>query len=61
MYTLSMDSYENVFRALTDSKVKYVIVGGVAMNLLGCPRFTNDIDVLLALDDQNLEAMEKAS
>lgn len=55
-----MDSYENVFRALTDAKVKYVIVGGVAMNLLGCPRFTNDIDVLLALDDQNLQAMKKA-
>ena len=30
------------------------------MNLLGCPRFTNDIDVLLALDHQNLEAMKKA-
>lgn len=24
------------------------------MNLLGCPRFTNDIDILLALDKENL-------
>lgn len=55
-----IDSYENVFRALSDAKVNYIIVGGVAMNLLGCPRFTNDIDVLLALDDQNLQAMKKA-
>ncbi len=55
-----MDSYENVFRALDDAKVKYIIVGGVAMNLLGCPRFTNDIDVLLALDHRNLEAMKVA-
>jgi len=55
-----MDSYQNVFQALAHAKVKYIIVGGVAMNLLGCPRFTNDIDVLLALDDQNLEAMKSA-
>lgn len=41
-------------------RVDYIIVGGVAMNLLGCPRFTNDIDILLALDNKNLKAMKKA-
>ena len=60
MYTVRMDSYKTVFRALSDAKVTYIIVGGVAMNLLGCPRFTNDIDVLLALDEKNLQAMTKA-
>lgn len=55
-----MDSYKDVFQALEKAKVRYIIVGGVAMNLLGCPRFTNDIDVLLALDHRNLEAMKKA-
>ena len=27
------------------------------MNLHGYPRFTNDIDILLALDNENLEKM----
>lgn len=55
-----MDSYQHVFAALTKEKVEYLIVGGVAMNLLGCPRFTNDIDVLLALNEENLQAMKEA-
>ena len=55
-----MDSYKHVFEELDQANVQYIIVGGVAMNLLGCPRFTNDIDILLALDVKNLEAMKKA-
>ena len=55
-----MDSYKNIFLALSRAKVEYIIVGGVAMNLLGCPRFTNDIDILLALDPENLQAMKNA-
>ncbi|OGJ66013.1 hypothetical protein A3A67_02995 [Candidatus Peribacteria bacterium RIFCSPLOWO2_01_FULL_51_18] len=58
-YTFCMD-YKHVFQALKDAEVRYLIVGGVAMNLLGCPRFTNDIDILLALDNKNLQAMKKA-
>jgi len=55
-----MDSYKHVLQALNDAKVDYVIVGGVAMNLLGCPRFTNDIDILLALDADNIKRMQTA-
>ena len=55
-----MDSYKEIFQALRDAKVNYIIVGGVAMNLLGYTRFTNDIDILLALDPENLQAMKKA-
>lgn len=55
-----MESYQHIFQALTNSHVQYIIVGGVAMNLLGCPRFTNDIDILLALDEENLHAMANA-
>jgi len=55
-----MDSYKHVFQALKEADVDYLIVGGVAMNLLGCPRFTNDIDILLALNHKNLGAMKKA-
>ena len=55
-----MESYKNVFQALNKANVSYIIVGGVAMNLLGCTRFTNDIDILLALDAENLHAMKNA-
>lgn len=60
LYTLFMDSYKHVFEALDAANVDYIIVGGVAMNLLGCPRFTNDIDVLLALNTENIHKMTKA-
>ncbi len=54
-----MNSYKKVFEALEKASVDYIIVGGVAMNLLGCPRFTNDIDILLALDENNITKMKK--
>ena len=55
-----MEAYKEIFQALQDAHVDYIIVGGVAMNLLGCPRFTNDIDILLALDEKNLKTMASA-
>jgi hypothetical protein len=52
-----MSSYKDIFQAFHKADLQYLIVGGVAMNLLGCPRFTNDIDVLLALNEDNLHIM----
>ena len=37
--------YHDVFRALLDAKIPFVVVGGVAVNLQGVPRFTADVDV----------------
>lgn len=52
-----MTSYESLLKEFTDKKLRYLIVGGVAVNLHGYPRFTNDIDILLALDRENLAKM----
>ena len=52
-----MNIYRQIFGALNDAEIRYIIVGGVAMNLLGYPRFTGDIDILLALDHENLSRM----
>lgn len=52
-----MNYYKKIFAALNDANIRYIIVGGVAMNLLGYPRFTGDIDILLALDKVNLAKM----
>lgn len=54
-----MNPYVRIFQAFHNADVEYLVVGGVAMNLLGYPRFTGDIDVLLALDSTNLERMAK--
>jgi len=47
--------YLELFRALQEQKVRYLVVGGVAVNLHGIGRLTVDVDLLLALDAQNLE------
>ncbi len=46
--------YLDLFRALERERVHYLIVGGVAVNLLGAERMTMDIDLMLSLDADNL-------
>jgi hypothetical protein len=45
-------SLETIFRALERARVRYLVVGGVAVVLHGHPRFTADL--VLALDAVNL-------
>ncbi len=52
-----MADYQSLLKEFADKKLRYLIVGGVAVNLHGYPRFTNDIDILLALDHDNLAKM----
>lgn len=52
-----MADYQSLLKEFADKKLRYLIVGGVAVNLHGYPRFTNDIDILLALDHDNLATM----
>ncbi|MBI3554620.1 MAG: hypothetical protein HY077_19170 [Elusimicrobia bacterium] len=47
--------YEDVFRALNRHGVRYLIVGGVAVNLLGVPRMTKDLDLMLDLGEGNVK------
>jgi hypothetical protein len=54
-----MNLYKKLFKNLDEAKVKYLIVGGVAVNLYGYPRFTGDVDVLLALSPANLKKMDQ--
>jgi hypothetical protein len=46
--------YLDLFRALNDAGVRYVLVGGVALNLHGVERATMDVDIAIALDADNL-------
>jgi len=47
--------YIDLFRALQEQEVRYLVVGGVAVNLHGIGRLTVDVDLMLALDARNLE------
>lgn len=47
--------YFDLFRALEREGVRYLVVGGVAVNLHGAERMTSDVDLMLALDAENLK------
>lgn len=46
--------YEEIFREFQKQRVKYVLVGGMAFNLLGGYRNTLDMDILVEMTDKNL-------
>lgn len=47
--------YLDLFRRLEEQQVRYLLVGGLAMNLHGVPRMTMDVDIALVMDRSNIE------
>lgn len=47
--------YEEILREFNKQKIKYILVGGVAFNLLGGIRTTHDLDILVEMTDANLK------
>lgn len=47
--------YEEILREFQKQKVKYVLVGGIAVNLLGSLRSTADMDILVEMSNDNLK------
>jgi hypothetical protein len=46
--------YFDLLEALYKNKVKYLIVGGLAVNLYGVPRVTQDIDLIISTSKSNV-------
>jgi hypothetical protein len=46
--------YLDLFGCLHRHNVRYLLAGGLAMNLHGVPRTTMDVDLVLALDEHNV-------
>src|SRR6185503_5262882 len=46
--------YEDLFKELEKNKIQYLVVGGVAVVLHGFIRATMDLDLMVALDHENL-------
>lgn len=50
-----MLDYIGIFKKLNESNIRYIVAGGIAVNLYGIPRMTYDIDLVLDLENRNLE------
>ena len=48
--------YEKEFKALNKSGVKYLVIGGIAVNLYGLHRMTQDLDIILNLSSENFDS-----
>jgi hypothetical protein len=51
---MKVDDICTIFRALNDADVHYLIVGGLAVVAHGYVRFTQDIDVVIELERENV-------
>lgn len=56
----SLDEALQVIQAFNDEGVDYVVVGGVAMNLHGLVRATEDLDVFVRPDPDNVARVRRA-
>lgn len=53
--------YLDLFRELEVKKVRYLLVGGLAVNLHGIPRATMDVDLIVPFERSNLESLMAVS
>ena len=51
---------ERILRTLARHRVKFVMIGALAGRMHGLPRFTADIDITPAQDDENLKRLAAA-
>ena len=49
--------YERIFKTFQRRKLRYLIAGGMAVNLHWIPRFTKDVDILIELSEKNLQCL----
>ena len=57
---MQFDDVMSVLIALSEERVEYVLVGGVAVGLHGFERATNDIDLFVRATDENVERLRRA-
>ena len=49
-----MELFKNLFSSLNQASVRYMVAGGIAVNLYGIERATADVDIVLKLEKGNL-------
>ena len=53
-----MNRYFEIAKHLNDAGVRYLIAGGFAANMYGVPRMTQDIDLIVEFEKENLLKLE---
>lgn len=49
--------YAKEFKALNRSRIKYLVIGGLAVNLYGLHRMTRDLDLIIDLSRDNFDKL----
>ena len=57
---MTLEGLTSVFRALGERSVRFIVVGGVAVNVQGYQRPTADLDLVVHLDRENILAALEA-
>jgi hypothetical protein len=57
---MQLDPAVRVLEALEREGVRYAVFGAVALNIHGLARFTEDLDIFIAPERQNVEALKQA-
>jgi hypothetical protein len=57
---MDFDRLQALLRALEAEHVVYAIFGGIALTLHGLARFTEDVDLFVAPDAENIERLKRA-
>lgn len=53
-------SHLDVYRSLNSHKVRYLVIGGLAVNLYGLPRSTKDMDIFIEHQIENCKKLLQA-
>jgi hypothetical protein len=51
---VKVSSFQGIARALQDAGVRYLVAGGLAVNVHGYLRFTKDVDLVVQLESDNI-------
>jgi hypothetical protein len=57
---VTLDDAREIFAELARQGVEYVLVGSMAMAAQGLPRATQDLDLFVAPDEENVKALKRA-
>jgi predicted nucleotidyltransferase len=50
---------EEVYRALNKNRIRYLVIGGIAVNLYGLTRLTRDLDLMIDLSEKSFNKFIK--
>ena len=51
---MKLSTLETIFNTLNNAGVRYLVAGGIAVNIHGYQRMTADLDIVIQLDSKNI-------